>query len=228
MALLDVCDLEKSYYIENSRTLERRRIDVIKNVSFEIDENESVAIMGKSGCGKTTLLKMMGGLLSPSNGYISFKGEKLSDFDNERIENYRRRQVGFVFQDYKLLDNMTIKENMILPCILDHQDIAEALDKVEKIAEMLNICDRLEHYPYELSGGEKQRAAVGRALINSPSIIFADEPTGNLDADTSKAVMDMLIGLQHEFKIAMIIVTHDKDIADYCCRTVHIQDGKMY
>ena len=139
------------------------------------------------------------------------QGETLDDILAEAFATVReaaKRVIGLRPYDVQLLGGIVL-----------HQG---------KIAEMLNICDRLEHYPYELSGGEKQRAAVGRALINSPSIIFADEPTGNLDADTSKAVMDMLIGLQHEFKIAMIIVTHDKDIADYCCRTVHIQDGKMY
>ncbi len=228
MNLIQVDDLEKHYYIENPRTLERKQIDVLKDVSFQINKNESVAIMGKSGCGKTTLLKMLGGILFPTNGEIIYEGERLSGYNNEQLEIYRRTQVGFVFQDYKLLENMTIKENMILPCILDHQDIAKAMERVEDMAEMLQICNRLDHYPSELSGGEKQRAAIGRALINSPSLLLADEPTGNLDIQTSKVVMDLLINIQKELKISMVLVTHDKKIADCCDRIINIADGKTY
>lgn len=228
MDLIQAYNLEKHYYIDNPRTLERKQIDVIKDVSFQISKNESVAIMGKSGCGKTTLLKMLGGIHFPSSGEIIYKGERLSEYNNEQLEEYRRTQIGFVFQDYKLLENMTIKENMILPCVLDHQDTAKALKKVEAMAEMLQIGDRMEHYPSELSGGEKQRAALGRALINSPSILLADEPTGNLDTHTSKIVMDLLINIQQELKISMVLVTHDKEIADCCDRIVSIIDGKTF
>ncbi|WP_081816848.1 ABC transporter ATP-binding protein [Butyrivibrio sp. AE2005] len=228
MNLIHAYNLEKHYYIENPMTLERKRIDVINDVSFQINKNESVAIMGKSGCGKTTLLKMLGGILFPTSGEIRYKGEILSGYNNEQLEIYRRTQIGFVFQDYKLLENMTIKENMILPCILDHQDIEKALERVETMAEMLQIGDRIDHYPCELSGGEKQRAAIGRALINFPSLLLADEPTGNLDTQTSKIVMDLLINIQKELKISMVLVTHDKEIADCCDRIVSIMDGKTY
>ncbi len=227
MVLLNIYDLGKDYYIENSRTMERKKIEVIKDVSLQIREKESVAIMGKSGCGKTTLLKMMGGLLVPSTGSIYYKGENLLDLKKEHLEKYRRTQIGFVFQDYKLLESMTIKENMILPCVLDHQDIETSICKVERMAEMLNISDRLDHYPSELSGGEKQRAAIGRALINSPSLILADEPTGNLDFASSKIVMELLVKLQQELNITMILVTHDREIANYCNRVVQIQDGQI-
>lgn len=227
MKLLEVCDLRKNYYIENSRTMKREKIEVIKNISFQIAESESVSIMGKSGCGKTTLLNMLGGLINPSSGSIFYKGENLSDLSKEHLEEYRRLQVGFVFQDYRLLECMTIKENMVLPCMLDHQNVNKAIRKVEIMAEMLKIGDRLDYYPSELSGGEKQRAAIGRALINMPSLILADEPTGNLDSVSSKNVMEILVKLQRELNVTMILVTHDKEIANYCNRTIKIEDGKI-
>ncbi len=227
MNLLNIYDLGKNYYIENSRTMKRKKIEVIKNISLQIAENESVAIMGKSGCGKTTLLKILGGLLMPSTGSIYYKGENLLNLKKECLEKYRRTQVGFIFQDYRLLESMTIKENMILPCVLDHQDVEASIRKVEIMAEMLKISDRLDHYPSELSGGEKQRVAIGRALINDPSLILADEPTGNLDSVSSKIVIELLVQLQRELNVTMILVTHDKEIANYCSRIVKIADGQI-
>ena len=170
---------------------------------------------------------MLGGLLAPSSGSIYYKGEKTLRFKRERLEKYRRTQAGFVFQDYRLLESMTIKENMILPCMLDHQEVEASISKVERMAEMLKIGDSLDHYPSELSGGEKQRAAIGRALINTPSLILADEPTGNLDSASSKIVMELLVKLQQELNVTMILVTHDREIANYCSRIVKIADGQI-
>lgn len=227
MELLNICGLKKSYFIENSRTMKKEKVEVIKNISLQIKENESVSIMGKSGCGKTTLLKMLGGLLMPSGGDIFYKGESMTHFKNRRMEEYRRRQVGFVFQDYRLLENMTIKENMILPLMLDHRDVKESVHRVDEMAERLQISHRMDYYPNELSGGEKQRAAIGRALIHRPSLILADEPTGNLDSVSSEMVMELLARLQRELNVTMILVTHDREIADYCNRVIKIADGKI-
>lgn len=227
MELLNICGLKKSYFIENSRTMKKEKVEVIKNISLQIKENESVSIMGKSGCGKTTLLKMLGGLLMPSGGDIFYKGESMTHFKNRRMEEYRRRQVGFVFQDYRLLENMTIKENMILPLMLDHRDVKESVHRVDEMAERLQISHRMDYYPNELSGGEKQRAAIGRALIHKPSLILADEPTGNLDSVSSEMVMELLARLQRELNVTMILVTHDREIADYCNRVIKIADGKI-
>lgn len=227
MELLNICGLKKSYFIENSRTMKKEKVEVIKNISLQIKENESVSIMGKSGCGKTTLLKMLGGLLMPSGGDIFYKGESMTHFKNRRMEEYRRRQVGFVFQDYRLLENMTIKENMILPLMLDHRDVKESVHRVDEMAERLQISHRMDYYPNELSGGEKQRAAIGRALIHRPSLILADEPTGNLDSVSSEMVMELLVRLQRELNVTMILVTHDREIADYCNRVIKIADGKI-
>ncbi len=227
MELLNICGLKKSYFIENSRTMKKEKVEVIKNISLQIKENESVSIMGKSGCGKTTLLKMLGGLLMPSGGDIFYKGESITHFKNRRMEEYRRRRVGFVFQDYRLLENMTIKENMILPLMLDHRDVKESVHRVDEMAERLQISHRMDYYPNELSGGEKQRAAIGRALIHRPSLILADEPTGNLDSVSSEMVMELLVRLQQELNVTMILVTHDREIADYCNRVIKIADGKI-
>ena len=226
MNLLDVYELGKYYYVENNRTMKLKKVEVIRDISLQIVENESVAIMGKSGCGKTTLLKMLGGLLAPSTGSIYYKGKNLLNLKKESLEKYRRTQVGFIFQDYRLLESMTIKENMILPCVLDHQEVEASVCKVERMAKILKIDDRLDHYPSELSGGEKQRAAIGRALINSPSLL-ADEPTGNLDSVSSKIVMELLVNLQRELNTTMILVTHDREIADYCNRMIKIEDGQI-
>ena len=178
MELLRVCNLKKSYDIENSRTMKKEKTEVLKEISLSIAEEEALCIMGRSGCGKTTLLKILGGLLVPTAGSVFYKGERMSGYGRKRMEAYRRAQVGFVFQDYKLLEHLTIMDNMILPLMLDHREVKESVSKVEGMARMLQIADKLDYYPNELSGGEKQRAAIGRALMNDPPLILADEPTG--------------------------------------------------
>lgn len=227
MELLNVCDLEKSYYTENSRTMKREKTEVLKNISLRIAENESVCIMGRSGCGKTTLLRILGGLLAPTAGTVYYRGEKISDYRRVRMEEYRRTQVGFVFQDYKLLDHLTIMDNMMLPLMLDHREVKMSVRKVEEMAKLLQISDRLDYYPYELSGGEKQRAAIGRALMNDPKLILADEPTGNLDEASGQMVMELLIRLQKDLHKTLVLVTHDKEIADFCGRVINIKEGRV-
>lgn len=227
MELLNVCDLEKSYYTENSRTMKREKTEVLKNISLRITENESVCIMGRSGCGKTTLLRILGGLLAPTAGTVYYRGEKISDYRRVRMEEYRRTQVGFVFQDYKLLDHLTIMDNMLLPLMLDHREVKMSVRKVEEMAEMLQISDRLDYYPHELSGGEKQRAAIGRALMNDPKLILADEPTGNLDEASGQMVMELLIRLQKDLHKTLVLVTHDKEVADFCGRVINIKAGRV-
>lgn len=227
MELLNVCNLEKSYYIENSRTMKREKTEVLKNISLCIAENESVCIMGRSGCGKTTLLRILGGLLAPTSGIVYYKGEKITAYGRTRMEEYRRTQVGFVFQDYKLLDHLTIMDNMMLPLMLDHREVELSVRKVEEMARLLQISDRLDYYPHELSGGEKQRAAIGRALMNDPKLILADEPTGNLDEASGRMVMELLIRLQKDLHKTLVLVTHDKEVADFCGRVINIKEGRV-
>ena len=200
---------------------------MLKNISLRITENESVCIMGRSGCGKTTLLRILGGLLAPTAGTVYYRGEKIADYRRVRMEEYRRTQVGFVFQDYKLLDHLTIMDNMLLPLMLDHREVKMSVRKVEEMAEMLQISDRLDYYPHELSGGEKQRAAIGRALMNDPKLILADEPTGNLDEASGQMVMELLIRLQKDLHKTMVLVTHDKEVADFCGRVINIKAGRV-
>ena len=227
MEILRACNLKKSYDMENNRTMKKEKVEVLKEISFAIEEEESLCIMGKSGCGKTTLLKILGGLLVPTAGSVFCKGESLSEYGQKRMESYRRTQVGFVFQDYKLLDHLTIMDNMILPLMLDHRDVKASVSKVEAMAGRLQISDKLDYYPHELSGGEKQRAAIGRALLNDPPLILADEPTGNLDEASGRMVMELLIRLQKDLHKTLVLVTHDKEIADFCSRTVMMKDGRM-
>lgn len=227
MEILSICNLKKSYDIENSRTMKKEKVEVLKEISFEIAEGESLCIMGKSGCGKTTLLKILGGLLAPTAGSVSYKGESLSEYGQKRMETYRRTQVGFVFQDYKLLDHLTVMDNMILPLMLDHREVKESVSKVEAMAGMLQIEEKLDYYPDELSGGEKQRAAIGRALMNDPSLILADEPTGNLDEAAGRMVMELLISLQKNLHKTLVLVTHDREVADFCNRLITMKDGRI-
>lgn len=226
MELLRVCDLKKSYAIENSRTMKREKVEVLKEISFEIAEGESLCIMGKSGCGKTTLLKILGGLLAPTDGGAFYKGEGLAAYGQKRMEAYRRTQVGIVFQDYKLLDHLTVFDNMILPLMLDHREVKESVGKVEAMAGMLQIEKKLDYYPNELSGGEKQRAVIGRALMNDPPLILADEPTGNLDEISGRMVMELLIKLQKNLQKTLVLVTHDREVADFCGRLITMKDGR--
>lgn len=227
MELLRVRNLKKSYDIENSRTMKKEKTEVLKEISLSIAEEEALCIMGRSGCGKTTLLKILGGLLVPTAGSVFYKGERMSGYGRKRMEAYRRAQVGFVFQDYKLLEHLTIMDNMILPLMLDHREVKESVSKVEGMARMLQIADKLDYYPNELSGGEKQRAAIGRALMNDPPLILADEPTGNLDEASGRMVMELLIRLQKDLHKTLVLVTHDKEIADFCSRMVMMKDGRL-
>lgn len=227
MELVNVRNLEKFYYVENRRTMKREKVSVIKNISMQIAESEAVCIMGRSGSGKTTLLKMLGTLLTPSGGSVYYEGKNLSELTCSGLEKYRRTQVGFIFQDYKLLKHMTIRDNMMLPLMLEHRNVKESVCKVEEMADSLQIYERLDYYPDELSGGEKQRAAIGRALMNEPKLILADEPTGNLDSVSGKCVMELLMKLQREWNKTLILVTHDKKIAEYCNRIVRIVDGEI-
>lgn len=227
MSIFKVYDLQKYYLVENSITMQKEKVDVIKKIDFKIEDNEFVCIMGKSGSGKTTLLKLLGGMDIPSAGTIYYKGRQLYRNSEYQMENYRRTQIGFVFQDYKLLNNMTIRENILLPQILAHKEINEAMKQVQGVTDLLEIGGKLEYYPYELSGGQKQRVAICRAIINNPKVILADEPTGNLDSKSTIEVMRLLIRIKNELKKTIILVTHDPEVAQRSDRTMELQDGQI-
>ena len=192
MSIYSICHLNKNYII-STEGIKTNELKVLHDISLEIKEGEMLGIIGKSGCGKTTLLKTLGGMLKPTSGKIFYQGKDIYQYTNEALADYRRLNVGMIFQDYKLINNISVRENIMIPLILNHDDIEYAISKSEEMARILMVEDKMECYPYELSGGEKQRVAIGRALINNPNVILADEPTGNLDPKTTEDVINLLL-----------------------------------
>jgi len=206
-------------------------IDVLKGISLDVQQGESLAVMGRSGAGKSTLLHVLGGLESPDQGTVSIHGHALAELGQRKRSTQRAHEVGFVFQAYHLLPELTILENVALPALaspgLDshpHRRAAELLDRV-------GLSERIEHKPRELSGGEQQRAAIARALMNRPSLLLADEPTGNLDSKTGDTVLhhlfDLLEPRDGEEQVTLVMVTHNAEVAARCSRTVHLRDGLL-
>ena len=196
----------------------------LKNVSFKINDGEFVAIMGPSGSGKSTLMHILGFLDRPTSGSYIFKGQAMANFDDDKLASIRNAEVGFVFQSYFLLAKTTVWENVKLPLIYNN-----CSDKDQRVASALKevgLEHRLHHLSNQLSGGEKQRVVIARALVNNPSIIFADEPTGNLDSKSGQEVMQILKKINKEGK-TVIIVTHDQSVADQCGRTIRLYDGQI-
>ena len=221
MSIYSICHLNKNYII-STEGIKTNELKVLHDISLEIKEGEMLGIIGKSGCGKTTLLKTLGGMLKPTSGKIFYQGKDIYQYTNEALADYRRLNVGMIFQDYKLINNISVRENIMIPLILNHDDIEYAISKSEEMARILMVEDKMECYPYELSGGEKQRVAIGRALINNPNVILADEPTGNLDPKTTKDVINLLLKIKKKYNKTVIIVTHDMEIGTYCDRMIKI------
>ena len=226
MSIYSICHLNKNYII-STEGIKTNELKVLRDISLEIKEGEMLGIIGKSGCGKTTLLKTLGGMLKPTSGKIFYQGKDIYQYTNEALADYRRLNVGMIFQDYKLINNISVRENIMIPLILNHDDIEYAISKSEEMARILMVEDKMECYPYELSGGEKQRVAIGRALINNPNVILADEPTGNLDPKTTEDVINLLLKIKKKYNKTVIIVTHDMEIGTYCDRMIKIDQGTV-
>ena len=226
MSIYSICHLNKNYII-STEGIKTNELKVLHDISLEIKEGEMLGIIGISGCGKTTLLKTLGGMLKPTSGKIFYQGKDIYQYTNEALADYRRLNVGMIFQDYKLINNISVRENIMIPLILNHDDIEYAISKSEEMARILMVEDKMECYPYELSGGEKQRVAIGRALINNPNVILADEPTGNLDPKTTKDVINLLLKIKKKYNKTVIIVTHDMEIGTYCDRMIKIDQGTV-
>lgn len=199
-------------------------INAVDSVDFVVEKEQFVAITGASGSGKSTLLNLCAGIDKPSSGEVILDSVDISKLNSDELAEIRRNKIGFVFQQFNLLDIMTAKENIIIPSLLNNKKVDE--DYFNYLLDMLGISDRLNHMPCELSGGEIQRVAIARALINKPSIIFADEPTGNLDKKTSDEIMDLFIKL-HSQGNTIILVTHDLDIAKKADVVYSMSDGKI-
>lgn len=201
------------------------RVAALDRVNLEIAINDFISIMGPSGSGKSTLLHLLSGLDRPTSGSLTYDGRDIYGFSDKELSAFRRRRIGFVFQQYNLLPVLTAKENIIMPLLLDKRQPDEAY--LMQLAELLGISDRLEHLPHELSGGQQQRVAIARALIAKPDIIFADEPTGNLDSKSGSEVMKMLENIWEETGTKLVIITHDRRVAQMADRQFVIVDGVL-
>jgi len=201
-------------------------VRALDSFDLAIESGEFVGIMGPSGSGKTTLLQLLGTIDTPTSGEVILEGQQLSKLRGNDLALFRRRRLGFVFQDFNLLDALTLRENIILPLALERRPPAEIETRLTAMARRLGIAQVLSHYPYEVSGGEKQRAAAARALIHSPALLLADEPTGNLDSRSARSLMEALTALGEEDGATIAMVTHDATAASYCRRILFIKDGK--
>lgn len=210
----------KKYYQLGENT-----VKALDGVDFSVREREFVAIIGKSGSGKSTLLHMLGGLDIPTDGEVYVDGQNLVGMDEEKLAVFRRRKVGFVFQNYNLVPDLNVYENVVLPMELDGTPVDQEF--VEEILDLLKLTEKKETLPHTLSGGQQQRVAIARAIAAKPAIILADEPTGNLDTATGHDVMGLLKVVAKEYKQTMILITHDRDIAQMADRIVHIEDGQI-
>ena len=219
MSILQTTDLKKYYGTELNIT------KALDGVTLSIEEGEFVAIVGTSGSGKSTLLNMMGGLDTPTSGSIKVKGKELSKFNDEKLTIFRRRQIGFIFQNYNLVPVLNVYENIVLPVELDGAKVDKKF--IGEVVRMLALEDKLNNLPNNLSGGQQQRVAIARALISKPAIVLADEPTGNLDSRTSSDVLGLLKVTSQKFHQTLVMITHNNEIAQLADRIIRIEDGKI-
>jgi putative ABC transport system ATP-binding protein len=213
--MLQVIDLKKNY----------NTVEALRGVTLDISDGEFISIMGKSGCGKTTLLHCMSGILKPSSGEILFDEKSLFKIKDRARSKVRRTSMGFVFQFFNLVPELTVRENILLPLKINRYKVDEVY--FDKLIEYLGIIEQINRLPATLSGGQQQRVAIARALIHKPKIVFADEPSGNLDETSSREVIELLQSLQKEYNLTLVMVTHDKDIASYADRIIHMRDGRI-
>lgn len=220
--ILQVDRLTKSYGKGTQKT------EALQGISFDVLDGEFLGIMGASGSGKTTLLNCIATMIKPSSGKILLKDKDIASFKGSALADYRGREIGYLFQEFELLDNMTAQENIALPLSLQGISLEEAMEEIRQIAERFDITEVLDKFPAQMSGGQKQRIAAARAFISNPGIILADEPTGALDSKNSKILMDMLAAMNKEEHKTIMMVTHDPNAASYCSRILFIQDGRLF
>lgn len=217
--LLEGKELVKTYGFDDNKVI------ALNNVSIEIEEGTFVAIVGRSGSGKSTLLHVLAGLVKPNKGKVFLEDQSLYEMNDDKLTRFRRRRMGFIFQFFNLISTQNVIENIVLPIHLDNGIVDD--DYVEEIVELLGLTEKKTAFIHELSGGQQQRVAIARALASKPAIIFADEPTGNLDAKSSKEVIDLLRIAQRKYHETIIMVTHDEMIASIADRIIRIEDGKI-
>jgi len=219
MKILETQNLKKYYGVEPNIT------KALDGVDFYVEEEEFVSVVGTSGSGKSTLLNIIGGLDTPTAGSIEIRGEQITKLHDEQLTIFRRRNIGFVFQNYNLVPILNVYQNIVLPIELDGKQ-ADA-EFMSEIVDILGLKNKLKNMPGTLSGGQQQRVAIARALITKPAIILADEPTGNLDTKTGKMVLDLIQRTSKEFKQSVVIITHNNEIAELADRKIRIEDGRI-
>jgi len=211
--------------VTKSYTMGRRTLEVLRGVSLDVERGEFLALRGASGAGKSTLLHLLGGLDSPNRGQIIFAGSDLAALPSLALSHLRNTKVGFIFQAYYLLPELTALENVCLPARMARKEAEATGQRGRELLARVGLAERMEHKPYELSGGEQQRVAIARALINSPDLILADEPTGNLDSRTGEEIIELLCALQSEGQTTLLIATHDSRVAARAPRILDLADG---
>lgn len=219
MKILKTINLKKYYGVEPNLT------KALDGVNFEVEAGEFVAVVGTSGSGKSTLLNIIGGLDVPTAGTVEVRGKQLNDLSDEQLTVFRRRNIGFIFQNYNLVPILNVYENIVLPVELDGEKVDEKY--MNNIVELLGLKEKLGNMPNMLSGGQQQRVAIARALVTKPAIILADEPTGNLDSRTSREVLELIQRTSQKFSQSVVMITHDDNIASLADRKVRIEDGRI-
>ena len=223
MTLLDVQHVQKTYHTRFGG----QAVQALKDIHFSIEAGEYVAIMGESGSGKTTLLNILALLDQPTKGLVYLNGQDTTTIKQADVAAFRRNELGFVFQDFNLLDTLSVKDNMILPLVLSNQPAKQMDNRVKPVANLLGIGDLLDKFPYELSGGQQQRVAIGRAIITQPSLLLADEPTGALDSKSSAMILDQFEAINRQGQ-TILMVTHSTTAASKAKRVLFIRDGILY
>ena len=219
MAILEVKNLTKIYGNDENKVI------ALDHVSFTIEKGEFIAIVGSSGSGKSTLLHLIGGVDKPTSGEVIVNGQNVYKKNENELAIFRRREVGLIYQFYNLIPILTVEENMTLPVLLDNKKVNQ--ERLDELLRILDLKSREKHLPRELSGGQQQRVSIGRALMNAPSLVLADEPTGNLDSKNSKEIIDLLKLTQKRYNQTLIMITHDENIAMQADRIIVIEDGKI-
>lgn len=219
MNILEVKNLTKIYGNDENKVV------ALDHVSFTVEKGEFIAIVGSSGSGKSTLLHLIGGVDKPTSGEVIVNGQNVYKKNENELAIFRRREVGLIYQFYNLIPILTVEENMTLPVLLDNKKVNQ--ERLDELLRILDLKAREKHLPRELSGGQQQRVSIGRALMNAPSLVLADEPTGNLDSKNSKEIIDLLKLTQKRYKQTLIMITHDENIAMQADRIIVIEDGKI-
>jgi putative ABC transport system ATP-binding protein len=203
------------------------RVDILKGIDLEIPRGQFAAIMGPSGSGKSTLLGLLAGLDTPTSGSITLDGQEITGLKEDQLALVRGRKIGFVFQSYNLIPTLTAEENVLLPIELSGNSNGDGPGRARELLDRVGLADRRDHYPVQLSGGEQQRVALARAFMVRPPILLADEPTGNLDSENGRLVLDLLLSLNREEGTTLVLVTHDRELAAYADRRVMLRDGRI-